>query len=122
MIVDLNFANDYFSYILEGKKWDEFEDTDKTRALGSAEMDIKTLVFKTDIFDNPPTELKEAICLQALYRILNEDLFAHEINNINGVDSIGLTGYSIAQGKVKKIYKGVYKLLSKYLIRSGGLY
>lgn len=124
MIVDLLFADTFFNSLTSKykSKWNEFSNEDKEGALYEAEMDIQTTIrFKEQwtIWDNPPERLKQAICYQAFYSLVNQEDIIHDVNNRNGVGSVSVQGFSESHSQTTLIYPKVHRLLNHLVLRVG---
>ena len=99
----LTEANDYFSTRIGSEPWDTAEDTLKEKALGHAERNLSRLayrglavtqglIFPRDTQTEVPSQVKEAICEEAL-ALLNGVKNETEISDLH-VSSSSVAGFS----------------------------
>lgn len=125
MNLDINIANDYFSDMMEGLEWEKHGEEERQRAINTAWRQIKTLNFKSkEVLEEENENIKEAVYFQALFLLQNPDGTSHELNRKNGLQGVGLAGYTIAYGKGAqkiKISIDAMSILRPYIRRMGRL-
>lgn len=119
-MTDITLANDYFLSILEGKEWISFEEEDRRRALGSAMRQVRSFPFRdrTILDGTLPDDVQEAVYLQALYSLMDDDKYVADINQRNGYvaskTKLDKVETSSSQGQTKALYPEVERMLKHY--------
>jgi len=115
MTITIEQANTYFATHLQSSKWSALTTARKTAAITMAEQDILALLSHDEI-DGTNSNIRAAVCEQALFLALNID----DIEKFRNISAESIDGFGSATYAARTRFDGMSRRAMQFIAQEIG--